>query len=82
MAWYTMQFQSFGEFSLSEMKNAPSLIFLILTYLILNLVLMNLLIGICLSLPRHVPMFLPDLCLLFSFARSAALFLQLKMHYK
>jgi hypothetical protein len=38
-------FQSFGEFSLSEMKTAPSLIFLIFTFLVLNLVLMNLLIA-------------------------------------
>jgi hypothetical protein len=38
-------FQSFGEFSLAEMNNSPSLIFLVLTFFVLNLVLMNLLIA-------------------------------------
>jgi hypothetical protein len=38
-------FQSFGEFSLAEMNNSPSLFFLILAFFVLNLVLMNLLIA-------------------------------------
>ena len=38
-------FQSFGEFSLAEMTNSPSLIFLVLAFFVLNLVLMNLLIA-------------------------------------
>jgi len=42
-------FQSFGEFFLPEMKNAPSLVFLILNFFLLNLILMNLLIAMMAS---------------------------------
>ena len=38
-------FQSFGEFFLEELDNDASVIFLIITFLVLNIVLMNLLIA-------------------------------------
>ncbi len=42
-------FQSFGEFFLEELDNDASVIFLILTFLVLNIVLMNLLIAMMAS---------------------------------
>jgi hypothetical protein len=42
-------FQSFGEFYLDEMQNTPSFVFLIVTFILLNVVLLNLLIAMMAS---------------------------------
>ena len=47
-------FQSFGEFALNEVTNVPSLVFLIFTFVILNLMLINLFIGELPSQMRHL----------------------------
>ena len=47
LTWYTrVQLQSFGEFSLSDMKNGENLVFMIANFILLNIVLLNLLIGL------------------------------------
>ena len=55
---HCVQFQSFGEFSLGEVSNEFNLVILILNFFILNIVFLNLLIGLlvfCFSLvPIHL----------------------------